>query len=358
MLQQTLLELWLGPRDELCVVGDDYQSIYAFTGASPEHLLSMPTRFPHATVIRLEENYRSSPQVLALANRLVPKLGGAEKTLRATRADGPEPELHACRTRPRSRSSGFARSTSRTRTSRSSAARTRGSSTSRRRCTRRGIPAQGASFLGRESARYVLRRLASPARRAQARARSAAGSRDPPDKLGEREVVRQTDLGRLVKLADELAELDGPGFVAELERRFGDGGEARRGVHLLTIHGAKGLEFEAVFVARVGGEGAADAPGEVGRRDRGGAAALLRRPDASEAASVRDVDADAVALPARARAPARGRRRRAASRSRTIRSSPRSRPGGSSAPAPTRSRRTSSSTTRRSPRSRAASRGR
>jgi ATP-dependent DNA helicase UvrD/PcrA len=63
--------------------------------------------------------------------------------------------------------------------------------------------------------------------------------------------VRQTDLTRLVRLAEELAELDGPGFVAELERRFGDGGEARRGVHLLTLHGAKGLEFEAVFVTHV-----------------------------------------------------------------------------------------------------------
>jgi DNA helicase-2/ATP-dependent DNA helicase PcrA len=63
--------------------------------------------------------------------------------------------------------------------------------------------------------------------------------------------VRQTDLTRLVRLAGELAELDGPGFVAELERRFGDGGEARRGVHLLTLHGAKGLEFEAVFVTHV-----------------------------------------------------------------------------------------------------------
>src|SRR5436190_11727503 len=91
LLQQTLLELWLGDRDELCAVGDDYQSIYGFTGASPEWLLGLSARFPQATVVRLEENYRSTPQVLALANRLTPKLGGAEKTLRATRADGPEP---------------------------------------------------------------------------------------------------------------------------------------------------------------------------------------------------------------------------------------------------------------------------
>ena len=91
LLQRTLLDLWLGDRDDLCVVGDDYQSIYAFTGAGPEHLLGMPDRFPHAQVFRLEENYRSSPQVLELANKLVPRLGGAEKTLRATRPDGPEP---------------------------------------------------------------------------------------------------------------------------------------------------------------------------------------------------------------------------------------------------------------------------
>ena len=93
LLQQTLLDLWLGDRDDLCVVGDDYQSIYAFTGAGPEHLLAVPERFPDTTVVRLEENYRSTPQVLALANRLVPNLGGAEKTLRPTRADGPEPTV-------------------------------------------------------------------------------------------------------------------------------------------------------------------------------------------------------------------------------------------------------------------------
>ena len=91
LLQQTLLELWLGDRDDLCVVGDDYQSIYGFTGASPRWLLGVAERFPHAAVVRLEENYRSSPEVLELANRLVPRLGGAEKVLRATREAGPAP---------------------------------------------------------------------------------------------------------------------------------------------------------------------------------------------------------------------------------------------------------------------------
>src|ERR671939_884889 len=67
LLQQALLERWLGSRrDDVCVVGDDYQSIYGFTGAGPEYLLAMPKRFAGALVVRLEENYRSTPQVLAL----------------------------------------------------------------------------------------------------------------------------------------------------------------------------------------------------------------------------------------------------------------------------------------------------
>ena len=93
LLQQSLLELWVGDRDDLCAVGDDYQSIYGFTGASPEWLLGLAKRYRQATVVRLEENYRSTPEVLALANRLVPQLGGAEKTLRATR---PGPGAAAC----------------------------------------------------------------------------------------------------------------------------------------------------------------------------------------------------------------------------------------------------------------------
>jgi len=250
VLQQRLLDLWLGPRDDLCVVGDDYQSIYSFTGASPEHLLAIPTRFPHATVVRLESNYRSTPQVLELANRLVPKLGGAEKTLRATRADGPEPELvevvdegafvvgrireldvrHEeiailCRTNARLTDFEGALAAA-------------------------GLPHQGSSFLARDAARFILRKLASPAD-VRRLALDSGWQEHEQNGLGERELVRQRDLGRLVALADELAELDGPAFVAELERRFGNDGESRRGVHLLTLHGAKGLEFDAVFVAHV-----------------------------------------------------------------------------------------------------------
>src|SRR5436190_7775347 len=99
LLQQTLLDRWLGAGDELCAVGDDYQSIYAFTGATPSYLLAMPERFPHAAVVRLEANYRSSPEILGLANRIVPSLGGATKVLRATLGAGPAPDVVSFGTR-------------------------------------------------------------------------------------------------------------------------------------------------------------------------------------------------------------------------------------------------------------------
>lgn len=76
-LQQQLLELWLGPRRELCVVGDANQTIYSFTGATSSYLLQFASRWEGAQVVRLERNYRSAPPVLALANRLMRGRPGA-----------------------------------------------------------------------------------------------------------------------------------------------------------------------------------------------------------------------------------------------------------------------------------------
>lgn len=70
-LQQRLLDCWLGARDSVCVVGDASQTIYSFTGATPEYLLGFPDRHPHSTVVRLVRDYRSTPQVVALANALL-----------------------------------------------------------------------------------------------------------------------------------------------------------------------------------------------------------------------------------------------------------------------------------------------
>jgi DNA helicase-2/ATP-dependent DNA helicase PcrA len=265
LLQQTLLERWLGPRDEVCAVGDDYQSIYGFTGATPRYLLQLPERLPGATVVRLEANYRSIPQVLELANRIVPRLGGAEKVLRPTRPAGPDPvarrfesavaetEFVVERIRalvaegvPHEEIAVLCRTNARLADFEEPFHEAR-------------IPFQGAALLAREAARRLLRRLASEApstavaRTVRVIADEAGWLEHPPDGLGERELVRQADLARLVTLAVEFedGERTTMDFIADLERRFGSTGAERRGVHLLTLHGAKGLEFEAVFLPRV-----------------------------------------------------------------------------------------------------------
>ncbi|MGW7111735.1 ATP-dependent helicase, partial [Streptomyces xanthophaeus] len=94
-LQQRLLDLWLGERDSLCVVGDASQTIYSFTGATPDHLLNFRTRYPQATVVKLVRDYRSTPQVVHLANGLLNQAKGraAEHRLElvSQRETGPDP---------------------------------------------------------------------------------------------------------------------------------------------------------------------------------------------------------------------------------------------------------------------------
>jgi DNA helicase II / ATP-dependent DNA helicase PcrA len=90
-LQKLLLDVWLGDRDDLCVVGDPDQTIYSFTGASHRYLTGFAAEFPDATVVRLIRDYRSTPQVVAVANRLA----GPAAALKAQRPAGPEPELTA-----------------------------------------------------------------------------------------------------------------------------------------------------------------------------------------------------------------------------------------------------------------------
>jgi DNA helicase-2/ATP-dependent DNA helicase PcrA len=257
LLQRSLLDLWLGDGDDLCVVGDDYQSIYAFTGAGPEHLLGMPARFPHALSVRLEENYRSTPQVLALANRLVPHLGGAEKTLRAVHADGPEPIVRPFAS-PEDEGRAIVDEIRRLDVPLEDVAilaRTNARLADFEELLHdAGIPFQGASLLEREAARRILRRLersdAAAADAVRAAALDAGWLERLPDKLGERELTRQTDLARLVQLAS-VFDGDAAAFVASLRERFSPGGDGAHGVNLLTLHRAKGLEFEAVFVPRL-----------------------------------------------------------------------------------------------------------
>src|ERR1035437_1009081 len=90
-LCERLLELWLGEADDLAVVGDPDQTIYTFTGATPDYLTGFERRHPGARTVMLAENYRSSPQILELANRLL-AVGGREPLV-ATKPAGTPPAI-------------------------------------------------------------------------------------------------------------------------------------------------------------------------------------------------------------------------------------------------------------------------
>lgn len=95
-LQFRLLQLWLGGRDRVCVVGDPAQTIYTFAGASADYLLEFPRTFPGTTSITLNRNYRSTPEVIQAANTVMGgQLGTSAVQLRATRSSGPSVELAA-----------------------------------------------------------------------------------------------------------------------------------------------------------------------------------------------------------------------------------------------------------------------
>ncbi len=264
-LQHALLEGWLGGRRDLCVVGDDYQTIYSFTGASPQYLLDFPERYPDATVVRLEENFRSTPQVLAVANALAGRLGGFAKELHTTRPAGPNPtarvlstaeaevtfvleevrRLHAQGTaheemaviyRINARSEAFEEA-----------------------FAAAEIPYQvrDGAFLRRPGPRAVMARLKGASQGVAAAVDAVTDQLgfDPkaePDDT--EEVTRQADLARLRALAGEYERAhpqgDLAGFAAELAGRFSTQ-HTGRGVNLLTFHRAKGLEFDAVFLPRL-----------------------------------------------------------------------------------------------------------
>ena len=267
-LQAALLDAWLGDRRELCVVGDDYQTIYTFTGASPSHLLDFPTRYPDATVIRLEENYRSSPQVLALANRLSTKLGGFDKRLRATRGGGPPVTVQSLPTQdeetawvirqarrlhdegdlPWEEVAILFRINARTEPYEEALAEAK-------------IPYQvrDGAFLRRPGPRAVIagfRKVpSSPVAAAVVQLTDQLGYDPEGVADSDDEATRQADMGRLRALAleyDEAHAADGSlaGFAAELTSRF-SAEESGRGVQLMTYHRAKGLEYDAVFLPRL-----------------------------------------------------------------------------------------------------------
>jgi DNA helicase-2/ATP-dependent DNA helicase PcrA len=89
-IQAALLDLWLGDRHDLCVVGDPAQTIYSFAGANARYLLDFPRHHPDTTSIELVRNYRSSPQVIETANSLLAGTSTGAVRLRSQQQPGPE----------------------------------------------------------------------------------------------------------------------------------------------------------------------------------------------------------------------------------------------------------------------------
>ena len=284
-LQVSLLDLWRGDRDDLCVVGDPLQTIYSFAGASPDHLTGFARRHPGTTTVRLWRNYRSTPQVVAAANQVFSRPGGAADAvvLRSMQDPGPpvactghademsEAEHVAARIAERQKAgvplSGIAvlfRVNAQSEAYEDAlAARSlpyvvRGVE----RFFERPEVRQAVTFLrGAAIAGQLGDGLVAGATPQAADAESLAGevaavlagmgwSAEPPTGRGAQR-DRWESLQAVVAMAGELTgpETGLPGFVAELERRAqSQHAPVAEGVTLATLHTAKGLEWDVVFL--------------------------------------------------------------------------------------------------------------
>ena len=284
--QERLLELWAGERDDICVVGDEDQTIYTFTGASSAYLTGFAERHAGARVIALTENYRSTPQILGFANRLLATAGRA-RALTATRPDGPPPtveryadgdvELTALTRRIRGLLASAGAADAAAGSTRFVAAEiailvrmNAQFAPIEEALTRAGIAYQvrGVRFYDRPdvvAALGSIRRLATDATgRGLATAIRAAfreelghepgdGVRVADGPRGDEARERAAALDTVLAIIDEAARANPAvtrdGIRTELERRAADEREgAADGVTLSTYHRAKGLEWEAVFL--------------------------------------------------------------------------------------------------------------
>ncbi|WP_147681360.1 ATP-dependent helicase [Actinomyces ruminicola] len=280
-LQQRLLDLWLGRRRQLCVVGDVSQTIYSFTGATPEFLTGFASRYEGARTVRLSRDYRSTPQVVSLANRVLSRsrrgtgaltLPAGAVQLQAQRPSGPAVRFEDYD---------------------DDVAEAAGVVTQVRRLQAAGVPLSqiavlyrtnsqsevveqaladaGIGYLVRGGERFfereevkramVLLRAAARTERAELTGDPGADARmvlaregwseQPPAARGAMR-ERWDSLNAIVELADQLGERRGTdldGLVAELAARAdAQNAPTVDGVTLSSLHAAKGLEWDAVLL--------------------------------------------------------------------------------------------------------------
>lgn len=274
-LQQRLLELWVGGRQEVCVVGDPMQTIYSFTGASPRHLLDFTSRHPGARTVRLVRNYRSTPQVVEAANTLLTTIPvsrrGAGVELEAQRPGGARPTLTALDDDPGE--AAWVSAEIRRRVDAGTPAsdiavlfRTNGQSEAfETALSEVGVPylvRGGERFFSRREVRDAIVLLRGAARTDDGEQPLAelvgavlggmGWQPDPPAASGAVR-ARWESLKALVDLAETTAAANPPARVADLVRELDERAAAQHapavdGVTLASLHAAKGLEWPVVHL--------------------------------------------------------------------------------------------------------------
>jgi DNA helicase-2/ATP-dependent DNA helicase PcrA len=275
-LQQRVLSAGLGDRDDLTVVGDANQTIYSFTGATPRYLLDFSRRFPDAAMVRLERDYRSTPQVVSLANRVIAaargRVAGSKLHLVGQRDPGPVPSFSEYPDEV-AEATAVARSIKKLIAAGTPAAEVAvlyrinaQSVVYEEALTEAGIAFQvrgGEGFFSRQEIRQALLALQRASERGTdlpdvplpetVRALLEPLGLTAEEPAGTRARERWEALAALADLVDEEVaarpDLELPALVAELRVRA----DSRhppvvQGVTLASLHAAKGLEWDAVFL--------------------------------------------------------------------------------------------------------------
>jgi len=270
-VQQRLVDLWLGPNQDVCVVGDPAQTIHTFAGARAEYLLSFASRHPGARKVELVRDYRSTPEVVEVANRVLAGSGQRHVTLRAQRPSGASPVFESASDEA-AEAAAVARWLKGLRADgvdwREMAVLYRINAHSpayEAAFADAGIPYQvrnAERFYDRPEVKQALGALAATARTKGSEpgfeqvlvVLGALGWTEKPPTTGGQVRERWESQNALVDLAAGLAA-DGPtltDLVAELQRRATvQHAPSGAGVTLTTLHGAKGLEWDAVALVGI-----------------------------------------------------------------------------------------------------------
>jgi DNA helicase-2/ATP-dependent DNA helicase PcrA len=273
-LQSALLDLWLGGRDEICVVGDPAQTIYSFAGANADYLRDFPLKHPGTTSVELVRNYRSTPQVVTAANTLLAGTGSTSVELRAQRPAGPA-VTYTGHPDEVAEAAAVAREIARQRAAGRPLAEmailfriNAQSEAYEEALTSAAIPyvIRGAArFFDRPEVREAVTRLRGAARGGVSPADedtwvdlvrdTLAGqgwTPDPPEARGQtrdRWESWQALVSQAEAHAGEASHHDLNSFVDDLDRRASEQhAPVAEGVTIATFHAAKGLEWDSVFL--------------------------------------------------------------------------------------------------------------